>query len=92
MQLLHQPITAADPIPDRFYIIIMEFFVAVSQKFLLVKRLHAAARKNGCFHRLHRAKLQSNAWGMPGGRWAILELNGIHVHVLNPLSNKPLTL
>ena len=27
------------------------------------------ARKYGCFHRLHRAKLQSNAWGMLGGRW-----------------------
>ena len=33
-----------DLIPDRFYIIIMEFFVAESQKFLLVKRLYAAAR------------------------------------------------
>ena len=30
-----------DPIPDRFYII-MEFFVAESQKFLLMKRLRAA--------------------------------------------------
>ena len=28
------------------------------------------ARKYGCFHGLHGAKLQSNAWGMPGGRWA----------------------
>ena len=28
------------------------------------------ARKYGCFHRLPRAKLQSNAWGMLGGRWA----------------------
>ena len=26
MQLLHQPISASDPIPDRFYIIIMEIF------------------------------------------------------------------
>ena len=33
-----------DLIPDRFYIIIMEFFVAESQKFLLVKRLLAGAR------------------------------------------------
>ena len=33
-----------DLIPDRFYIIIMEFFVAQSQKFLLMKRLLAAAR------------------------------------------------
>ena len=33
-----------DLIPDRFYVIIMEFFVAESQKFLLVKRLYAAAR------------------------------------------------
>ena len=30
-----------DPIPDRFYLI-MEFFVAESQKFLVAKRLHAA--------------------------------------------------
>ena len=28
------------------------------------------ARKYGCFHRLPRAKLLSNAWGMLGGRWA----------------------
>ena len=29
------------------------------------------ARKYGCFHRLHGAKLQSNAWGTClGGRWA----------------------
>ena len=28
------------------------------------------ARKYGCFHRLHRAKLQSNAWDMVWGRWA----------------------
>ena len=33
-----------DLIPDRFYVIIMEFFVAESQKLLLVKRLLAAAR------------------------------------------------
>ena len=33
-----------DLIPDRFYVIIVEFFVAESQKFLLVKRLYAAAR------------------------------------------------
>ena len=33
-----------DLIPDRFYVIIMEFFVAELQKFLLVKRLYAAAR------------------------------------------------
>ena len=33
-----------DLIPDRFYVIIMEFFVAESHKFLLVKRLLAAAR------------------------------------------------
>ena len=33
-----------DLIPDRFYIISMEFLVAESQKFLLVKRLLAAAR------------------------------------------------
>ena len=33
-----------DLIPDRFYVSIMEFFVAESQKFLLVKRLLAAAR------------------------------------------------
>ena len=28
------------------------------------------ASKYGCFHRQHRAKLQSNAWDMLGGRWA----------------------
>ena len=33
-----------DLIPDRFYVIIMEFFVAESQKLLLVKSLLAAAR------------------------------------------------
>ena len=33
-----------DLIPDRFYVIVMEFFVAESQKFLLVKSLLAAAR------------------------------------------------
>ena len=33
-----------DLIPDRLYVIVMEFFVAESQKFLLVKRLLAAAR------------------------------------------------
>ena len=33
-------------------------------------------RKYGCFHKLYRAKLQWNAWGMPGVRWAVLELTG----------------
>ena len=33
-------------------------------------------RKYGYFHKLYRAKLQWNAWGMPGGRWAVLELTG----------------
>ena len=69
-----------DLIPDRFYVIIMEFFVAESQKLLLVKRLLAAARSQ----EKYRAKLQSNAWGVPWGRWAVLELTGI----LTPLSNK----
>ena len=36
--------SATDLIPDWFYIIIMEFFVAESQKFLPTKRLHATAR------------------------------------------------
>ena len=34
--------------PDRFYIIIMEFFVAESQKFLLAKCPSAAMSKEKC--------------------------------------------
>ena len=48
------------------------------------------ARKNGCFQRPQRAKLQSNTctWGMPGGRLEVLELTDI----FTPLLNKPPTL
>ena len=46
------------------------------------------ARKNGGFHRLHRAKLQPNTWGMHGERLEVLELTDI----FTPLLNKPATL
>ena len=44
-------------------------------------------RKYGCFHKLYRAKLQWNAWGMPGGRWAVLELTGSLKINKSPLSD-----
>ena len=50
MQLLRRPISASDRIPDRFYVISIEF---LSQTFLLAKRpWRRRARRNGCFRRL----------------------------------------
>ena len=47
------------------------------------KQWQGARKKYGCFHRLHRAKLQSNTWGMPGGRLEVLELTDIFTPLLN---------
>ena len=64
-----EPISASDPIPDRFYVIIMEFFVAESQKFLLVKHLYAAARSeeiwlfSQAIQRKTPVKCLGYAWG-----------------------------
>jgi len=68
----------------------MEVFVAESQEFLLVKFLHASARseEKWLFSQAMQSKLRLNAWGVPGGGWAVLELTGI----LTSLSNKPPTL
>ena len=87
MQLLHRPVSTSDPIPDRFYIIVMEFFVAEPQKFLLVKCLHAAGSSeekrlfSQAIKRKTPAKCLGNAlWGGGGGdRWF-----GIDWYILTP--------
>jgi len=69
----NQPISASDLIPWWFFIIIMEFFVAESQKFLLMKRLHTTSRsmEKWLFLQATQSKTPVKylgyAWGKTGG-------------------------
>ena len=53
--LLRLPFSASHRIPDRFYVISMEFSVAETQTFLLARRPQwRRARRDGCFRRLEK--------------------------------------
>ena len=67
----------------------MEFFVAEWQKFLLVNHLYAAARSEEIwlFSQAIQSKTPVKCLGMPGGRWAVLELTGSLKINKSPLSD-----